>query len=777
MIIRRVIQMRLGSLMVLILVLFAIIPAMAIGIFTYKQGYNKLYDAAKQDLGERMDFCLATCEFYNEKVEKGLLTKEEAINEITTLLCGPKLPNDTRDITKGLGKGKTGYVDARYSNYTLAFQPYWSGSIYDIPDPKLREAEEIATKTTSREWLIYKWYNLGEEKYYLKVTVLDYFKPFDLHLAVPATMDEFTAPIFAIRNTIITAVLLVGVIAIAFSLFTGDKIAKPFTKLSETSSKIIKGDLTARVDTKTPIEEFSSVSKDINQMVDSLITTQIREKTIIDNALDLIVLLDDKHRWLRVNPAWEEFTGFKVEELQGNTTEDQPCVTPETLKALVHDREKLAKGEIVPLFDLPFKHKDGRKILVSATERPLKDAKGKWIGSVWTGRDVTELRKREAELKQAKLFSDLTINTSAVPIIVTDRDWKWIKVNPAFEKLFGYKAEEVLGKSRRELPIWTPEEYKKAEDTATQLIEKEGVVKHIEFETLCKTKDGRVLNILVSEIFLEEKVSKEIGFISYDFDITKLRKREEEVKEARAYVEAIIANIADPLWVVDKYDNWILVNEAMEKVTGYKKEEVLEKNMLTHPLFSPFISMLDGKEKLKAMIEKIKAGEHVPNIFIPWLTKDKGMLMMSCSGEPLRDAEGNVIGGVFIGRDMSVLQSTGVSATRTLAREVEGEVGRNYKLATLLFMSNASIIVGDSSLEILRGTVEGYNRRFNKNIGIKEGIALTNMPKEEWPSFLEFLLSRFFECIGPTTFECSEGIESVEEIVEKVKAKYEGKEA
>jgi hypothetical protein len=148
------------------------------------------------------------------------------------------------------------------------------------------------------------------------------------------------------------------------------------------------------------------------------------------------------------------------------------------------------------------------------------------------------------------------------------------------------------------------------------------------------------------------------------------------------------------------------------------------------------------------------------------------MLMMSCSGEPLRDAEGNVIGGVFIGRDMSVLQSTGVSATRTLAREVEGEVGRNYKLATLLFMSNASIIVGDSSLEILRGTVEGYNRRFNKNIGIKEGIALTNMPKEEWPSFLEFLLCRFFECIGPTTFECSEGIESVEEIVEKVKAKY-----
>jgi hypothetical protein len=90
-----------------------------------------------------------------------------------------------------------------------------------------------------------------------------------------------------------------------------------------------------------------------------------------------------------------------------------------------------------------------------------------------------------------------------------------------------------------------------------------------------------------------------------------------------------------------------------------------------------------------------------------------------------------------------------------------------------MFMSNAALIVGDSSLEILKGVVEGYNRRFNKNIGIEEGIALTNVPEKEWPSFTAFLLARSYECIGPTTFECCEGIESIKDIVEKVKAKYE----
>jgi hypothetical protein len=196
--------------------------------------------------------------------------------------------------------------------------------------------------------------------------------------------------------------------------------------------------------------------------------------------------------------------------------------------------------------------------------------------------------------------------------------------------------------------------------------------------------------------------------------------------------------------------------------------------MLTNPLFRLFIGMLDGKEKLKAMMKKVKAEEHVSSLNIPWLTKDGRIIMMSCSGEPLKDAEGGVIGGVFIGKDMSTLQSTGFSATKILARKVESEVGENYELATLLFMSNATMLAGDSSLEILRGTVEGYNKRFNKNIGIKEGVALTNIPEDDWPPFTEFLLSTFYECIGPMTFECSEGIKTFEGIVGEVKAKYGG---
>ena len=124
---------------------------------------------------------------------------------------------------------------------------------------------------------------------------------------------------------------------------------------------------------------------------------------------------------------------------------------------------------------------------------------------------------------------------------------------------------------------------------------------------------------------------------------------------------------------------------------------------------------------------------------------------------------------------MSVLQKAGIAASKTLAKKVETLSGFDYELATFLFMNNASMITGDSAMDILTGAVDGYNIRFNKKIGIsvkEEGIDITNISKEDWKSFINFTIEIFYECIGPTTFECCKGIKSIEDMVKKVKEKY-----
>jgi methyl-accepting chemotaxis protein len=256
----------------LVLITFITIPLIVSSLFIYDKSRDRLYEDTKAGLEERMDFCLTLCESYYKKVIEGELTKEQAISEIATLLAGPLMPDGKRDISKGFGKGKEGYIDAINSNGDIVFHPYWEGikNIYNISDPTVKEAYKVQAETKTRLWYEYMWLNPGEDKYYKKAQWLDYFEPFDLHFSVNVTMDEFIAPAKKIANIVIIATIIALLIGILASLLISSAIAKPFSDLSEVSSRIIKGDLTARVDTKTPIKEFSIVSKDINQMVDNL---------------------------------------------------------------------------------------------------------------------------------------------------------------------------------------------------------------------------------------------------------------------------------------------------------------------------------------------------------------------------------------------------------------------------------------------------------------------------------------------------------------------------
>jgi PAS domain S-box-containing protein len=466
--------------MVLVLLLFAIIPATAVGIFTYKQSYDTVYEATKQDLEERMDFCLRTCRFYNEMVRKGEITKEEAISKIADLLAGPLQPDGTRDINQSLGKGKEGYVNADYSNYTFAFHPYRKGSIYDISDPEIRKSAELVPKATSREWHTYKWFNPDEKKYYSKVMVLDYFEPFDLHFCVSTTMDEFIAPILVTRRVSIITIILVGAIALVFSLFEGNKIAKPFIKLSETSAKITKGDLSARVDTKSPIKELSSVSKDINLMADSLQN--------------------------------------RIEELN------------QTLESSRDILNKVAqKGDLSARIDAN---------ALSGKYKQIGESINKIVESMQS--NIEELRKREEEIEASRTYFRHFFNASPVPLTLIGLDGKRRDCNPAMERLTGRRREELVN-IPVEATYVKEEQPLVRKKLVDETIEK-GYMHG--FETYFKRPDGIMLPIIANTTLIRDKDGKPLSIIYSAADISELKKREEELKEIRESLEREAARIA-----------------------------------------------------------------------------------------------------------------------------------------------------------------------------------------------------------------------------------------
>jgi len=88
------------------------------------------------------------------------------------------------------------------------------------------------------------------------------------------------------------------------------------------------------------------------------------------------------------------------------------------------------------------------------------------------------------------------------------------------------------------------------------------------------------------------------------------------------------------------------------------------------------------------------------------------------------------------------------------------------------FLTRTSEIMGGATLTTFRSTVEGYNRRFNRNIKADDTIQLSGLKSGEWPEFIRFVLDVYYQCIGPLVFECTEGIDLMEKETKALRAKH-----
>jgi PAS domain S-box-containing protein len=247
-----------------------------------------------------------------------------------------------------------------------------------------------------------------------------------------------------------------------------------------------------------------------------------------------------------------------------------------------------------------------------------------------------ELIQKEEELKREKLLSETTINESAVPIVVTDRDWKWILVNPAFEAMFGYKKEEVINKKSGALPVWTSEEYEKVEKKVSTLLKEKGPGKSIEFETRMTTKEGKDKNILVREIYLSEESSKEtgIGFIGFLIDITDIMKKEEEIINSKLFADQLFHRFPQPSSLFNPVGERVEVNKAAEIFFGKTRKDMLGTKI------ENFYDKDDTFKLLDAIDEAKEAGYSECNVMVTRYDGKKVPAMIYFSA--IRNAEGEI---------------------------------------------------------------------------------------------------------------------------------------
>jgi len=193
-----------------------------------------------------------------------------------------------------------------------------------------------------------------------------------------------------------------------------------------------------------------------------------------------------------------------------------------------------------------------------------------------------EKEKAEEQLQRANRQNQLILNSAGEGIYGLDSDGVTTFINPAAEKMLGYKEKELLGKKghfiiHHSRPDGSPYPHEDCHIYASACTV--GTV-HKESEEVFWRKDGTSFPVEYVSTPIREN-EKLVGAVVTFKDITERKKVEQALKESEIRANAILNNAIEGFITIDEQGIIQSFNPAAEKLFGYQTSEILGKNV-TH---------------------------------------------------------------------------------------------------------------------------------------------------------------------------------------------------
>ncbi|MEG3902959.1 PAS domain S-box protein [Microcoleus sp. B4-C5] len=299
---------------------------------------------------------------------------------------------------------------------------------------------------------------------------------------------------------------------------------------------------------------------------------ELREMSeVMKNALSGISKIDTQGRYLYVNKAYSDVTGYQPEEMIGMSW--QKTVDPDELEKLVAAYWLMVQEGRVEVESRGVR-KDGSVFYKQLVMISTYDEQHQFLGHYCFMKDISDRKKAEIALEQELLRSKAFFKTSLDGVVVMDRVGKVVEASPSFAQMLGYSLEETLSMSVFDWDAeWTREELQ-------LMLQREEVIPL--FETRHRRKDGSVYDVEIS--WNRVKLEDEMMNFCICRDISE-RKRNEadrqqseiELKISQARFAGILEIASDAIISINTNQQITLFNKGAEKIFGYVAEEILGK--------------------------------------------------------------------------------------------------------------------------------------------------------------------------------------------------------
>lgn len=170
------------------------------------------------------------------------------------------------------------------------------------------------------------------------------------------------------------------------------------------------------------------------------------------------------------------------------------------------------------------------------------------IGLIWSllalWRDINRRLAAEGALRQQVTFRTAMENSLVTGLRARDMTGRLTYVNPAFCRMVGFPAEEIIGRIPP-MPYWAPEAIEEYQQRFTQLLA--GTVPSEGFETIYQHASGERIPVLIYESALIDEHGKQTGWMSSILDISELRRAQElsRQQEEKLHTSAKLATMGE----------------------------------------------------------------------------------------------------------------------------------------------------------------------------------------------------------------------------------------
>ena len=240
-----------------------------------------------------------------------------------------------------------------------------------------------------------------------------------------------------------------------------------------------------------------------------------------------VLALDE--RFLQVNASFCKMVGYSNEELRERTAED--ITFGEDIQLGRQLAQSLLDGTARYTGDKRYVHKNGEILWVSRTASVIRNDKGEAQHFLLMVEDISERKESEAalhesrcELQAALHANQLIMDNSQDVICTVSDDDRFLSVNAACEQLWGYTAEELVGRHHNDFVY--PEDLPKTEEAGKKL---RATGRITDFVNRYVRKDGSLVDVLWSAAWSE----KDRIIFCVAHDVTDRARIEKALREAK----------------------------------------------------------------------------------------------------------------------------------------------------------------------------------------------------------------------------------------------------